>query len=165
MKMWSWAEIFNFFFHILGNVTTSEISWPLVILNFLNILSLQSLISKCFLITRTFFLTVSQETFGNKIPLLLSKTRKVVLQVKKKRFKKIAWIQSHHLYLQWKYKLLVGKFPWDIAGRCQQTFENKKFVDITQQCFACTLQEKFPTHNLNFTEGEDDGIESRLSFK
>ena len=113
MKMWSWAEIFNFFFHILGNVTTSEISWPLVILNFLNILSLQSLISKCFLITRIFFLTVSQETFGNKIPLLLSKTRKVVLQVKKKRFKKIAWIQSHHLYLQWKYKLLVGKFPWD----------------------------------------------------
>ena len=23
-----------------------------------------------------------------------------------------------------------------IAGRCQQTFENKKIVDITQQCFA-----------------------------
>ena len=24
----------------------------------------------------------------------------------------------------------------NIAGRCQQTFENKKVVDITQQCFA-----------------------------
>ena len=23
-----------------------------------------------------------------------------------------------------------------LMGRCQQTFENKKFVDITQQCFA-----------------------------
>ena len=153
---------FQFFLSYFGqcNVTTSEISWPLVILNFLNILSLQSLISKCFLITRTFFLTVSQETFGNKIPLLLSKTRKVVLQVKKKRFKKIAWIQSHHLYLQWKYKLLVGKFPWDIAGRCQQTFENKKFVDITQQCFALLPKVKFLAHDFHSRWGWWDWIQA-----
>ena len=24
----------------------------------------------------------------------------------------------------------------NIAGRCQQTFEKKKFVDINEQCFA-----------------------------
>ena len=28
------------------------------------------------------------------------------------RFKKIAWIRSHHLHLQWKFKLLAGKFTW-----------------------------------------------------
>jgi hypothetical protein len=38
----------------------------------------------------------------------------------------------------------------NIAGRCQQTFENKKFVDITQQCFALLPQVNFPANNLNF---------------
>ena len=37
----------------------------------------------------------------------------------------------------------------NIAGRCQQTFENKKFVGITQQCFALLPQVNFPTKNLN----------------
>ena len=36
------------------------------------------------------------------------------------------------------------------AGRCQQTFENKKYVDITQQCFALLPQVNFPANNLNF---------------
>ena len=36
------------------------------------------------------------------------------------------------------------------AGHCQQTFENKKFVDITQQCFALLPQVNFPANNLNF---------------
>ena len=30
------------------------------------------------------------------------------------------------------------------AGYCQQTFENKKFVDITQQSFDLLPQVKFP---------------------
>ena len=38
---------------------------------------------------------------------------------------KVAWIWSHHLHLQWKYKLLEGKFAW--GGHCQQNFESKKF--------------------------------------
>ena len=38
----------------------------------------------------------------------------------------------------------------NVAGSCQQTFENKEFVDITQQCFAFTPQANFPAHNLNF---------------
>ena len=46
-------------------------------------------------------------------------------KVEKKRFKKIAWIQSHHL--QWKFKLWAGKFAWGVkakhSGCCQQTFE------------------------------------------
>ena len=32
------------------------------------------------------------------------------LLVKSKRFKEIAWIQSHHPYLEWKFKSLAGKF-------------------------------------------------------
>ena len=38
----------------------------------------------------------------------------------------------------------------NIVGSCQQTFENKKFVDITQQCFAFPPQPNFPAQNLNF---------------
>ena len=34
----------------------------------------------------------------------------LVVNMKQKRFKKIAWIQS--LNLQWKFKLLAGKFTW-----------------------------------------------------
>ena len=54
----------------------------------------------------------------------------------------------------------------NIAGHCQQTFENKKFVDITQQCFALLPQVNFPANNLNFllkVIGEGGGIKSRLS--
>ena len=32
----------------------------------------------------------------------------------------------------------------NIAGLCQQTFENKKFVDINQQHFALLPQVNFP---------------------
>ena len=38
----------------------------------------------------------------------------------------------------------------DIDGHCQQTFENKKVVDITQQCFAFTVKANFPALNFNF---------------
>ena len=38
----------------------------------------------------------------------------------------------------------------NIAGHCQQTFENKKFVDATQQCFTLLPQVNFPDNNLNF---------------
>ena len=35
--------------------------------------------------------------------------------LKYKRFKKIAWVQSHHL--QWKFKLLAGKFTWGVKTK------------------------------------------------
>ena len=38
----------------------------------------------------------------------------------------------------------------NIAWRCQQTIENKKFVDITMQCFALLPQVDFPANNLDF---------------
>jgi hypothetical protein len=48
----------------------------------------------------------------------------------------------------------------NIGGSCQQTFENKKFVEqkfveqkfveITQQCFALSPQVNFPANVLNF---------------
>ena len=53
-----------------------------------------------------------------------------------------------------KFKLCAGKFAWgvkkNIVGYCQQTFENKKFVEIIQQCFAILSQVNFPANNLNF---------------
>ena len=37
--------------------------------------------------------------------------------IKLKRFKKIAWIRSHHLHLQWKFKLWAGKFAWSVKAK------------------------------------------------
>ena len=72
-------------------------------------------------------------------------------------------IPSHHLHLQWKFKLWAGKFAWDIkeniAGSCQQTFENKAIFCLY------TSSKFFPPIILIFTEGEGDGIGSRLPFK
>ena len=48
------------------------------------------------------------------------------------------------------WESLFEVFRQNIAGCCQQTFENKKFVDNAQQCFAITSQANFPAHNLNF---------------
>ena len=53
----------------------------------------------------------------------------------------------------------------NIAGWNQQKFCFQKFVDNAQLCFAFTPQENFPAHNFIFTEGDGDGIQSRLPFK
>ena len=60
-------------------------------------------------------------------------------------------IPSHHLSSQ--FKLWAGKFAWgvqNIAGCCQQTLENKMFVDITHQCFVLLSQVNYPANNMNF---------------
>ena len=49
-----------------------------------------------------------------------------------------------------------------INGRCQQTFENKKFGGITKECLH--LKQTFPPMIWIFTEGEGgDGTKFRLS--
>ena len=56
--------------------------------------------------------------------------------------------------LQWKFKLWPGKFAWGVKSKhcwaLSANFENKKFVDITQQCFALSTQVNPPANNLNF---------------
>ena len=73
-----------------------------------------------------------------------------IFLVKYKKDKNIAWIKSHHLHLQWKFKLLAGKFTWGVkAKHCwalSANFWKKKIVDITQEIIWI------------FTEGEGDGI-------
>ena len=51
-----------------------------------------------------------------------------------------------------KIQVMSGKVLLRCEGKtfCQQTFENKKFVDITQQCFALLPLVNFPANNLNF---------------
>ena len=51
-------------------------------------------------------------------------------------------IMSGKVCLRCKVKTLLG----DV----NKLFENKMFVDITQQCFALLPQVNFPTNNLNF---------------
>ena len=50
----------------------------------------------------------------------------------------------------------------NIAWWCQQMFCFQKFVDNIQPCFVFT---PYPPIIWIFTEGEGDGIESRLPFK
>ena len=52
----------------------------------------------------------------------------------------------------------------NIAEWCQQTLSFQNFVDNTKQTFAFTPQANFPAHILIFTEGEGNGIESKLPF-
>ena len=40
-----------------------------------------------------------------------------IYMAKYKRFKKIAWIWSHHLHLQWKFKLWAGKFAPGVKAK------------------------------------------------
>ena len=50
-----------------------------------------------------------------------------------------------------KIQIMGGKVCLRCKGKtlhCQQTFGNKKFVDITQQCFALLPQANFPANNL-----------------
>ena len=75
--------------------------------------------------------------------------------LKYKGFKKIACIRSHHLHLQWKFKLLVGKFTWgNKANHCWVMSTNVLFSKVCWQCPAMfchfTPQANFPAHNLNF---------------
>ena len=77
----------------------------------------------------------------------------------------MAWIWSHHLYLQWKFKLLAGKFTWGTkAKHCWVMSTNflkqKVLFDNAQH-----LKQSFPPIIWILNEGEGDGIESWLPFK
>ena len=83
-------------------------------------------------------------------------------------FKKIAWIWSHHL--QWKFKLLAGKFTWgNKAKHCWVMSTNLLFSKVCWQHPAVfclyTSSKFFPPIIWIFTEGEGDRIEFRLPFK
>jgi hypothetical protein len=82
--------------------------------------------------------------------------------------KKIIWISKVEKILKYsldlipspslsvKIQIMSGKVCLRCRGKtwlglwCQQSFEKKKFVDITQQCFALLPQVNFPANNLNF---------------
>ena len=65
-----------------------------------------------------------------------------------------------------KFKLLLGQFTWGNKPKhVNNFFCFQKFADNAKQCFALTPQANFPNNNLNFTEGEGDGIKSRILFK
>ena len=82
--------------------------------------------------------------------------------LKLKRFKKIAWIQSHHLHLQWKFKLLAGKFTWgNKTNHCW--LMSTKF--LFSKFLLLHLKQTFLPIIWIFTEGEGDGTESRLPFR
>ena len=62
-------------------------------------------------------------------------TLKRMLFDKVEKFKKIAWIRSHHLHLQWKFKLLAGKFTWGYkAKHCWVMSTNFLFSSPTIFC-------------------------------
>ena len=52
-----------------------------------------------------------------------------------------------------KIQIMGGKFAWGVKAKhcCQQTFDNQKFVDITQQCFALLPQVNFLDEYFEFS--------------
>ena len=62
------------------------------------------------------------------------------------------WNNNNEILLLFK-DLAVQKFFW-----------KKKFVDITQQCFALIPQVNFPANNLNFHWIKGDVIEYKLYY-
>ena len=73
---------------------------------------------------------------------------------KQKRFKKIAWIWSHRLHLQWKFKLWAGKFTWGNKAKhyrgMSTTFLFSKVCWRCPAMFCLYTSRNFPAHNLNF---------------
>ena len=62
---------------------------------------------------------------------------KLNIFIKKKRFKKIAWIWSYHLHLQWKLKLLARNFTWgNKVKHCWVMSTNFLFSKVCGQCPA-----------------------------
>ena len=55
-------------------------------------------------------------------------------ELKQRRFWKIAWIRSHHLHLEWKFKLLVGTVTWgNKAKHCWVMSRNFLFSKVCWQ--------------------------------
>ena len=53
------------------------------------------------------------------------------------KVEKIVWIWSKHLHLQWKFKLLMGKFTWgNKAKHCWVMSTNFLFSKVCWQCPA-----------------------------
>ena len=77
------------------------------------------------------------------------------------RFKKIAWIWSHHL--QWKFKLLAGKFSWGNKAKDCWALSTNFWKQKVCWHHPAMLRLIFPPIIWIFTEG--DGIESRLPLK
>ena len=73
---------------------------------------------------------------------------KLFMRQSRKYFKRVAWIPSDHLHLQWKFKLWAGKFAWGIKAKHYWALSTnyciQKVVANIQQCFA------FPDLNLYF---------------
>ena len=64
----------------------------------------------------------------------LIKNLEIKSTLKYKRFKQIAWTQFHHLHLQWKFKLLAGKFSWgNKAKHCWVMSTNFLFSKVCWQ--------------------------------
>ena len=89
-----------------------------------------------------------------------------MLLLKVKKSKKIACIPSPSPSV--KIQIMGGKVCLRCKGETLLGKVNKilkaKFVDITQQCFAYYLQQTFPPMIWIFTQGEEDEIETKLSF-
>ena len=89
--------------------------------------------------------------------------------LKQKKCKKTAWIPSHHLHLQWKFKLVAGMFNWGNKAKhlstCQQSFCFQSLLTAASNVLPLHLKQTFPPIIWLFTEGEGDRTESRLPFK
>ena len=93
----------------------------------------------------------------------LHKNKKERMIIKEEKILK-AWLWSHHLHLQWKFKLWAGKFAWGVkAKHCWTLSTNFLYSKAfcIQNCWehpAMFCLYNFFAHNLNFHWGGRDRI-------
>ena len=61
-----------------------------------------------------------------------------------KEIQKVAWIQSHHLHLQWKFKLWAGKFASGVMAKHNWAFFFKSLLTIPSNVLPLHLKQTFP---------------------
>ena len=72
----------------------------------------------------------------------------------------MAWILSNHLNLQWKFKLMAGKFTWGNKAKHWWMMSTIYLFFLNLD-----LKQTFPPIIWIFTESEGDEIIPRLPFK
>ena len=78
------------------------------------------------------------------------------------------WIRSHHLHLQWIYKLLAGNFTW--GNKAKQSWVMSTNFLLSKVCWQslpmfCLYTSSKLSQPIIWIFTEGDGIESRLPFK
>ena len=89
-----------------------------------------------FIILTANFCDVCWKLYGFLFNLQYESMKVIIMQHNVEKIQKIAWIQSHHLHLRWKFKLWVaGKFAWGVNFPANHLNFHWRWLDQIQAIF------------------------------